>query len=248
MEQHFSFFKEKPKYFHQLAQAKVYIDKKDYVSGINASTKLLESINKDYFYSYEKSRPKIENVLSFFHELRFYECFEFLIHDPDSFLKNKHVYVEQLQGDYYKVINKGTFSYLYHSKNSIILKMSIIDLLFNDNFYQFILLDNQKNFCDLYDEFVFDEFVKGNQSVCQALTIFGLALISAYQGNLSLACNGFNQAVKIYSPLNKLVKAIEYSLPPLNNMTSKEDFLLSNPLSKFKIHQEKASIANLRIR
>lgn len=121
--------------------------------------------------------------------------------------------------------------------------MAIINLLFNDDFYQILLSEQQKNFCDLYDG-----YVKDNKPTCQALAILGLALISAYQGDLTSSYAGLNQATKLYSPLNKLVKAIEYCLPSINDMTIKEDFLMKNLLSKFKMYREKVAIVNFRIK
>lgn len=62
--------------------------------------------------------------------------------------------------------------------------------------------------------------------------------MSAYQGSLSISCNGWNLAARLYNSLNKLVKAIGYCLPLLNNIMVKKDFLINNLLSKFAINKK----------
>lgn len=194
---------------------------------------LIKDLNKTNNVSIDTA----QKALIFCCELRQYCFYKCLLDDPDTFFQHKDYYMTEMQLDCNLIINENIFHHPLNNQISVKLRLNIIQLLCLSHLSQNDLQLMRNDFCNIFDNLEKDKHVSE-----QALAILGLALISVYENDFSMAYQGLNCAMKLYKPLKKLTDFIHSQLSSLTNKYENNPCFLTNPFINFIITREKSSL------
>lgn len=220
-------------YAKQLDEIKHLIDNSIYPRAITRCYQLIDLVKEVRSHSTEAVSILSEH-LALAYKLLQNSYFNWLLRDPNQFCQN-----QKAKKDLLKILSESATMDCFTNmeKQHCQFLAYIIELLFNHSIERNYLQKVRMTFCDLYED-----FVQHNQKFSQALVLLGLALIAAYERDLSSTYQGLNHAKRAYPPLHLLIRAIEYQLPHTLSLKDKEQALLINPLAKFKLTEIASSL------
>ena len=221
-------------YTKQLDEIRYHLASLNYLRAITRCKHLIDQLTEVLINVKEERQFVLNEILSDVYKLLQNSYFNWLLHEPNQFgqnLKAKNGFLKNLKAatslEYFSEQEKQHSQFL----------VCFTQLLFSNNIERDTLEEARISFCDLYNRFVED-----NHTLNQALVLFGLALIAAYEGDLCSTYQGLNHASNAYPKIHKLVKAIEYQLPRTMSSLDENAIFLMNPLAKFRLPEIVSSL------
>lgn len=224
-------------YRKKLDEIKHHIDNLNYLRAITCCKHFIDQLTEVLTFTKEETKLALNKVLSDVYKLLQNSYFNWLIHEPNQFCQNQNT-----KNDFLKNLKASTILDCFSDKekqHSQFL-VCVAKLLFSNSIERDTLQEARISFCNIYDQ-----FLKNNHLLNQALVLLGLALIAAYEGDLSSTYQGLNHASNTYPNMDKLVKVIEYQLPCMMSPLNENHIFLLNPLAKFRLP---GMISSLKLR
>ena len=215
----------KPYYYQQLEIVRYYLNTKKSSNAIELLSTLIEQLQEDIQIFNKMNTIDASKMLNICYAWREYYYFVWLIEDPDSFQQNKSSNSKGILLGYQEIMSNKTLSHLDEDEIKLIVRFNIVRLLFEEYLGQNILQYMRHYFC-----LGFDRFKQVKQLQYQALTLLGLALIAAYEGDSANAYQGLNFVKTLCPTLNKFIQMIYGEIAYILKRSGEKTNLIINPL------------------